>query len=62
MLQKDNFHVKDLYVSTLLLSAVLLRKYNAGMNSTTVTADNYIYMSQESRKHVQIIGFVICAM
>ena len=32
MLQKDNFHVKDLYVSILLPSAVLLRKYNPGMN------------------------------
>lgn len=41
-LQKDNFHVKDLYVSILLLSAVLLRKYNPGMNDTTVTTDNYI--------------------
>ena len=42
MLQKDNFHVKDLYVSILLLSGVLLRKCNPGMNGTTVTADNYI--------------------
>jgi hypothetical protein len=42
MLEKDNFHIKDLYVSNLLLSVVLLRKYNPGMNSTTVTTDNYI--------------------
>ena len=42
MLQKDNFYVKDLDVSILLLSAVLLRKYNPGMNGTIVTAHNYI--------------------
>lgn len=42
MLQKDNYHVKDLYVNILLLSAVLLRKYNPGMNGTTVRADNYV--------------------